>query len=106
MSESKTEILNQDANNGILEKLFKIKAHGSSVKNELVGVSRPSPPWHTLSSLTHKLWPHQVWTRGRIRRNLYWCCDRLFANGVICELACRPCAGYGPECLLLVHCSK
>ncbi|MEZ8327899.1 NCS2 family permease [Vibrio splendidus] len=37
MSESKTEILNQDANNGILEKLFKIKAHGSSVKNELVG---------------------------------------------------------------------
>ncbi|MCT4348321.1 NCS2 family permease [Vibrio splendidus] len=37
MSESKTEILNQDVNNGILEKLFKIKAHGSSVKNELVG---------------------------------------------------------------------
>ena len=37
MSESKTEILNQDANNGILEKLFKIKAHGSSVKNELIG---------------------------------------------------------------------
>ncbi|MEZ9157903.1 NCS2 family permease [Vibrio splendidus] len=37
MSESKTEILNQDANNGFLEKLFKIKAHGSSVKNELVG---------------------------------------------------------------------
>ncbi|MEF1278797.1 NCS2 family permease [Vibrio fortis] len=37
MSESKTEILNQDANNGILEKFFKIKAHGSSVKNELVG---------------------------------------------------------------------
>ncbi|MEZ8581568.1 NCS2 family permease [Vibrio splendidus] len=37
MSESKTEILNQDANNGILEKLFKIKAHGSSMKNELVG---------------------------------------------------------------------
>lgn len=37
MSESKTEILNQDANNGILEKLFKIKAHGSSVKNELMG---------------------------------------------------------------------
>ncbi|KWT99467.1 NCS2 family permease [Vibrio toranzoniae] len=37
MSDSKTEILNQDANNGILEKLFKIKAHGSSVKNELVG---------------------------------------------------------------------
>ncbi|MEZ8149857.1 NCS2 family permease [Vibrio splendidus] len=37
MSESKTEILNQDANNGVLEKLFKIKAHGSSVKNELVG---------------------------------------------------------------------
>ncbi|MFS1431017.1 NCS2 family permease [Vibrio splendidus] len=37
MSESQTEILNQDANNGILEKLFKIKAHGSSVKNELVG---------------------------------------------------------------------
>ncbi|MEZ8285034.1 guanine permease [Vibrio splendidus] len=37
MSESKTEILNQDANNGILEKLFKIKAHGSSVKDELMG---------------------------------------------------------------------
>ncbi|NAZ52579.1 NCS2 family permease [Vibrio toranzoniae] len=37
MSESKTEILNQDANNGFLEELFKIKAHGSSVKNELVG---------------------------------------------------------------------
>lgn len=37
MSESKTEILNQDANSGILEKLFKIKAHGSSVKNELIG---------------------------------------------------------------------
>ncbi|WP_286302297.1 NCS2 family permease [Vibrio apostichopi] len=37
MSESKTEILNQDANNGFLEKLFKIKAHGSSIKNELVG---------------------------------------------------------------------
>ncbi|MGB1973123.1 MAG: NCS2 family permease [Vibrio toranzoniae] len=37
MSESKTEILNQDANNGFLEKRFKIKAHGSSVKNELVG---------------------------------------------------------------------
>ncbi|CAK2017712.1 adenine:H(+) symporter [Vibrio crassostreae] len=37
MSESKTEILNQDANNGFLEKLFKIKAHGSSVKNEVVG---------------------------------------------------------------------
>ncbi|CAK2432891.1 adenine:H(+) symporter [Vibrio crassostreae] len=37
MSESKTEILNQDANNGILEKFFKIKAHGSSVKNELIG---------------------------------------------------------------------
>ncbi|MEZ8393061.1 NCS2 family permease [Vibrio cyclitrophicus] len=37
MSESKTEILNQDANNGILEKLFKIKAHGSSVKDELIG---------------------------------------------------------------------
>lgn len=38
MSESKTEILNQDANNVILEKLFKIKAHGSSVKDELMGV--------------------------------------------------------------------
>ncbi|MGR5387632.1 NCS2 family permease [Vibrio crassostreae] len=37
MSESKTELLNQDANNGILEKFFKIKAHGSSVKNELIG---------------------------------------------------------------------
>ena len=37
MSESKTEILNQDANNGIVEKLFKIKAHGSSVKDELMG---------------------------------------------------------------------
>ncbi|CAK2981566.1 adenine:H(+) symporter [Vibrio crassostreae] len=37
MSESKTEILNQDANIGILEKFFKIKAHGSSVKNELIG---------------------------------------------------------------------
>ena len=37
MSESKTAILNQDANNGILEKLFKIKAHGSSVKDELMG---------------------------------------------------------------------
>lgn len=37
MSESKTEILNQDANNVILEKLFKIKAHGSSVKDELMG---------------------------------------------------------------------
>ena len=65
MSESKTEILNQDANNGVLEKLFKIKAHGSSVKMSWSAVSPPSQPWLTSSSLTHKLWPHRVWMQER-----------------------------------------
>lgn len=37
MSESKTEVLNNSGSEGILERFFQLKAHGSSVKNEMVG---------------------------------------------------------------------
>ncbi|MEJ2765200.1 NCS2 family permease [Photobacterium sp. MCCC 1A19761] len=37
MSESKTEVLNNSGSEGILERFFQLKAHGSSVKNEMIG---------------------------------------------------------------------
>ncbi|MEZ8824558.1 NCS2 family permease [Vibrio amylolyticus] len=37
MNESKADVLNEQPNDGLLERFFKIKAHGSSVKNELMG---------------------------------------------------------------------
>ncbi|WP_273860419.1 NCS2 family permease [Photobacterium sp. GSS17] len=37
MSESKTEVLNESGSEGILERFFRLKAHGTSVKNEMIG---------------------------------------------------------------------
>ncbi|MEZ9232958.1 NCS2 family permease [Vibrio amylolyticus] len=37
MNESKADVLNEQPSDGLLERFFKIKAHGSSVKNELMG---------------------------------------------------------------------
>ncbi len=96
MNESKAEVLNESAGNGVLERFFKIKQHGSSVKNELIGGVNDLC-YHGVHYLRQPKHYGGLWngSRGGLCRHLYWCSDRLFTHGAVCELARWTRARYG-----------